>query len=260
MTTPEQPGGRVRRKPPQRGGPDRSGASSRPAPADAVSKEDVHIDEAVADAVKTAYSVLSDTIEQGRRSAESFRHGQYNYRDVPVDVRLLAANMLRLAKQLSESTFEIVEALLAQQGPGFPMPPPGVGPVPPFRPFEDIVAGQADAPKPAQAHGGHAGMRLSVNFVGAPGAKAHGSHLARPHQPTSPHDLSVGALTSRDGKASLSGITFDADLANGGLIATVTVPQGQPAGVYSGAVYAPGQDLPLGLLVVELPKQAQTGA
>lgn len=278
MTTPKDAPGkaaaraRVRRKPLVRTGADRSGASVRAA-AQAKSQagaaepiapamplrnpEEWKIDEAVAASVKTAYDVLAESIEQGRRSAESFRHGGYNIRDVPVDVRHMAANLLRLARQLSESTFEICEALLSQQVPGFQSPPPGQQGVPPFRPTveKDLAgftsgAGQSAAKEPS-------GMRLTVQFVGAPGAVAHSASLSRPHAPTAARDITVAPLQSRDGKAAIKVVTFDADLAGGGLVATVTVPAGLPAGVYSGAVHVSGQAVPLGMLVVELPQAGQ---
>lgn len=264
MTTPDgdavgvNAAGRVRRQPPKRGGPDRSGASARPAPAEpAREHEAIAIDDAIADSVKTAYDVLSETIEQGRRSAESFRHGDYNYRDVPVDLRHLAANLLKLARQVSESTFEICEALLSQQMPGFP-PPPDAGPVGAFR---DLVEKAEHAPHtaaPRAPRPAEAAMRLSVSFLGAEQAIAHSTQLARPVRPTSPRDIAATPLMTRDGKASITGVTFDADVAQGGgLIAMVTVPKDQPAGVYTATVYAPGQDLPLGQLVIELPAPKQ---
>jgi len=263
MTTPDgdavgvNAAGRVRRQPPKRGGPDRSGASARPAPVDPAHEyEAIAIDDAIADSVKTAYNVLSETIEQGRRSAESFRHGDYNYRDVPGDMRQVAANLLKLARQVSESTFEICEALLSQQMPGFP-PPPATGPVPPFR---DVVEKAEHAHQTAASRAPRASaaaMRLAVRFVGADHAIAHTTQLARPIQPTMPNQIKAGPLATRDGGASLAEVSFEADLADGGLIATVTVPKDQPPGVYSAAVYAHGQDLPLGQLVVELPAPKQ---
>jgi hypothetical protein len=269
MTTPDgdaagvNAAGRVRRSPPQRGGPDRSGARHRhapakPAPADPSHEYDaIAIDDAIADSVKTAYNVLSETIEQGRNAAENFRHGDYNYRDVPADLRQVAANLLKLARQVSESTFEICEALLDQQMPGFP-PPPANGPVPAFRDFVEKTEHVLHSAPPRTARPAEAAMRLSVSFVGGDHAVAHSTQLARPVRPTSPSDVTAAPLVTRDGKASMTGVTFDADVSHGGgLIAKVTVPKGQPPGVYTGTVYAAGQDLPLGQLVIELPAPKQ---
>ena len=262
---------RVTRPEPARAGPDRSRSALPPPPvpptpgfapgADnaAPSTRDgneLEINNAVASSVKSAYDVLAETIEQGRRSAEHFREGAYNVRDVPEDVRTLASNLLNLARQLSNNTFDICDALLRQiPVPAAPLPP-GSTAVPPFQPVKPIGAAAGPlpatgpaAPQPAPAPG----MRLSVRFVGTDTAIAHTATLARPTVPTAPSDVTSAALAPRAGDAPpITGVTFAADLADGGLIATVTVPPGQPTGTYAGAVYSAGQPLPLGLLVVEL--------
>lgn len=255
---------RVTRPEPARTGPDRSGsAPASPAPGTSGTPplpqdgDELLMNNAVASSVKTAYDVLSSTIEQGRKSAEQFRVGAYNVRDVPDDVRQLAAQLLNLARQLSTSTFDICEALLRQTGGAAVPPPPGSTVVPPFQPVRPI-GGVAPAPSPAPAtpaaQAAAPAMRLSVRFVGADAGIAHTTSLARPTVPTAPSDVTSAPLAPRGGDAApLSGVTFAADLADGGLIATVTVPAGQPAGTYAGPVYGAGQPLPLGLLVVELP-------
>lgn len=276
MTTPDSRSAtaaaneRVKRPTPKRTAPDRSGTSSRAAthqdahdpakPAAAPHGKNERIfDEAVAASVRTASEVLAETIEQGRRSARSFRHGDYNYRDIPVDVQQMASNMLKLARQLSESTFEICEALLSQRMPGFPPAPGGPQKTPAFR--DTVEKGPAGFKSgPAKQHAPaahHQGLHLAVQIVGAPGATALSSSLSRPRTPTRPSDITAAQLLARDGTALLASVEFDFDLAHGGLIATVTVSAGQPAGVYSGAVFAAGQDYPLGLLVIQLPAAAQ---
>ena len=96
-------------------------------------------------------------------------------------------------------------------------------------------------------------MALTVVFAGSVQAAAHSTALDRPKLPTRPDEITAAPLTNRAGDAApLAGVTFAADLSHGGLIATVTIPSGQPAGIYSGPVYAGSQDLPLGLLVIEL--------
>ena len=270
---------RLRRPQPARTAPDRSGTTARataaaqaaaaPAPtADLtgpatplLKPEQATIDEAVATSVKTAYDVLAESIEQGRRSAEQFRHGDYNMRDVPGDVRQLAANLLRLARQFSTTAFEVCDALLAQQGPVGGPPPPGTTPVPPFRDDAGPAPSSAPSPSPSPSPASSAPqpapasalMRLGVEFSGAVGASAHTASLARPLRPVRPDQISAAPLLPRGGGAGLTQVSFAADLVNGGLLATITVPHGQAPGIYSGAVYAPGQDLPLGLLIVELP-------
>ena len=210
--------------------------------------DELEINNAVATSVKSAYDVLADTIAQGRKSAEQFRQGEYNVRDVPEDVRQLAFTLINLARQLSTSTFDICDALLRQSA-AIGVPPPGSTTVPPFHLVKPIAAGATPPPVPTAAPT----MQLSVKFVGADTAILHTTTLARPTVPTAPADVTSAPLAPRSGDApALTGVAFAANLADGGLIATVIVPPGQPAGTYAGAVYGAGQPLPLGLLVVEL--------
>lgn len=211
------------------------------------------IADAVADAVKSGYDVLEETISQGRAAAEKFRQGEYNFRQVPGDIEDLALRLLTLARQLSTTTFDICEQLLGQIGTAKGPPPPGqvAAQVPPFiATVARAAAGNAPPPAPQQPL---PEMRLAVRFAGTGQAVAHSSMLARPERPTTPSDISVTPLAPREGAgAALTEVAFEADLNAGGLVATVKIPPGQPAGTYAGLVCAAGQAVPLGMLVVEL--------
>lgn len=274
---------RVTRPEPARAGPDRSGGASAPptgfaspfttapgfspgadaSPPPVRDADQLAVNNAVAGSVKTAYDVLADTIEQGRKSAEQFRLGAYNVRDVPDDVRHLAGNLLGLARQLSSATFDICEALLRQTGGTMTPPPPGSTPVPPFqevKPIGGFDGRQPEYPPPptpqmpkTPAKVAADTMRLSVQIVGAARSAAHTATLARPSVPTAPSHIKCAPLATHGAEAPpVTDVVFTANLADGGLLATVTVPDGQQAGVYAGAVYCTTQSLPLGQLVIEL--------
>lgn len=255
MTTPDGPSDspeRITRPDPARDGPIRSGAAPAAA-APAGETPNATIDATVAKSVKSAYDVLSQTIEQGRKSAEHFRQGQYNMRDVPEDVRHLAERMLGLARQLSNSTFDVCEALLRQAPAAGGPPPPGATHVPPFQTVKPIGAPAPHAVHPSPAPAAAPAMRLAVRFAGARKAIAHTTSLARPTVPASPADVKCARLDRLDGEAPpITSVAFEADLVEGGLIATVTVGDDHAPGTYSGTVYTTNQPLPLGLLVVEL--------
>ena len=215
--------------------------------------EVLKINETVASSVKSAYDVLGETIEQGRCAAEQFRVGAYNVRDVPDDVRQMAANLLGLARQLSAATFDICEALLRQAGGAMPPspPPPGSTVVPPFPTPGNAAPPSSPAPTPPAPPAPD--MRLAVQFTGSTTARAHSTALARPAAPTAPDQIACDGLAQRGGSAApITDVGFAADPAGAGLVATVNVPPGQPAGIYAGAVYCPGQVLPLGQLVIEI--------
>lgn len=211
------------------------------------------MNEAVASSVRSAYDVLSETVAQGRKAAEQFRVGAYNVRDVPEDVRHMAGNLLGLARQLSSATFDICEALLRQTDGAMTPPPPGTTHVPPFQPpkAEPTApkAAPASAPAPAPSHE----IELTMRIEGHDSAVAHSRTLARPATPTATHQFACDGLTLRGGSApAITGVAFDPHQSGQGLVVTISIPPGRPAGVYVGAVYCATQPLPLGQLVIEL--------
>lgn len=277
MTTPEHD--RVTRPKAARTGPQRKPAAGpvpAPAPAPAAppvpapqpapkprknvkDPEALIVNEAIAETVRTAYDVLSDTIGQGRKAAEQFRVGAYNVRDVPDDVRHMAANMLGLAKQLSSAAFEICETLLRQADTLMTPPPPGSTHVPPFpaaKPASPAPrsAGKAESQRAAaKAAPAAPVIHLHVKLEGKRGAKAHGTTLARPDAPTAAEQIGCDGLVRRGGNGPpITRITFETNPDGRGLDVLVIVPQDQPPGIYSGAVYCATQPVPLGQLVIEV--------
>lgn len=215
------------------------------------------VDEAIADAVKSGYDVLAQSIAQGREAAARFRQGEYNMREVPKDVETAAKRVIDLARQISVTTFDLCEEMLGQIGKvtGGP-PPPGevASGLPPFRNLEPAKqggpAGGLGAAPPS--HRTIEGMVLSVEFTGPP-AKSLTHHLARPDNPTSPDQISAAPLQSRHpGADAIPVARFSVDFSRGGLLAHIDVPKGQKPGIYAGLVFAEGQDIPLGTLVIEV--------
>ncbi len=257
MTTPEQhdPADRPVRHQPERTAP-RRGPAAAAAPQAAAGEpvrepETLVVNEAIAETVRTAYDVLNDTVKQGRKAAEQFRGGTYNVRDVPDDVRVMAANLLGLARQLSSATFDICEALLRQADTLMTPPPPGSTHVPAF---------QAPKPHPAPQPGAAPiatppapVMALEVLFNGKETVRAHTATLARPDAPTGAEQIGCDGLAQRGGSAAaITDVVFATNPDGPGLRVMVTVPQDQPPGIYSGAVYCTTQPLPLGQLVIEV--------
>lgn len=214
------------------------------------------VDEAIADAVKSGYDTLAQSIAQGREAAARFRQGQYNMRDVPGDVESVARRFLDLARQLSATTFDLCEDMLGQIGKvsGGP-PPPGevAAGLPAFRDLEPVrqdsgrrAASSADEPRRMEA------MPLATVFSGGK-ATCLTRHLARPEKPTSAEHLTAAPLHSRRvGTEPITDVRFEVDLSKGGLIARVTIPDKQEPGIYAGQVFAAAQDIPLGTLVIRV--------
>lgn len=251
MTTPEH--NRWVRHHPERTGPQRGPAAQKPAPAEGIREpETLVVNEAIAETVRTAYDVLGDTVKQGRKAAEQFRGGTYNMRDVPDDVRAMAGNLLGLARQLSSATFDICEALLRQADTLMTPPPPGSTHVPAFQEPKPPQA-QQPVKQPFAAAAAAPVIPLEVLFNGKETVRAHTSTLARPAAPTGAEQVSCDGLARRSGSAApITDIAFDVNPHGAGLRVMVTVPQDQPAGVYSGAVYCQTQTSPLGEIVIEV--------
>ncbi len=294
MTTPEQPGGkrkaaartaRVKRPVPARSGPIRTGAqlpATAPAPqakqgapkkrksapregqpaslssqvsAD-IQLEEIIINEAVANAIRTANKVLADTVAQGRLAAELFRQGDYNMQDVPVDLEILGKRVLKLTRELGDTTLNILEQLLKKATQTPTTPPAGLkGSVPPFPAGKNTASAGANQAPPSS----HAappppgnGLDLIVQFAGTVKARALPSPLWKPSRPTLPKQLSITPMLHMAGTAApITVVTFEADL-TGKLIATVTVPDKQPPGIYSGMIVPDNADAPLGVLTIEI--------
>ncbi|WP_298194774.1 hypothetical protein [Novosphingobium sp.] len=280
MTTPDDaaPQPRPTRPEAAREGPHRHAAGSRPAagsngaahaaaqaaaaadPAPHPQHGPVHdpdtlaVNDTVAATVRSAYDVLGETIAQGRRAAEQFRVGAYNVRDVPDDLRAMAGNLIGLARQMTSATFDICEALVRQADGLASPPPPGSTVVGPFPAPKAHGSAPTPAPHPApQPAPAPDKLALSVVFHGSETARARTTAFALPARPVAPADLACDALVLRGSSAPpIIDITFALDPDAPGLLATISVPAGQPAGLYSGAVYCRRQALLVGLMEIEI--------
>jgi hypothetical protein len=255
MTTPKgsagdpgQGSGHVKRPEPEREGPKRAGDG---APTGKTAKDvpaDLEISEAVAHVVKLGYDVIAENIQQGREAAARFRQGKYRLREAPGEIEVAAQRLLSLARELSTTTFDVCDRLLAELAAQKPAHDRAKS-VPPFRERSDTPA------KPAPAPADTGMMKVTVVFEGAPKAKSHTASLARPSRPAAPADVTAQPLAaSGSGASPIAGVSFEADVSIDGIVARVNVPKGQPKGFYSGLVHAKGDPIPLGVLTVELPE------
>lgn len=244
------PKSRVQRAQPERTAPIRASAGGGGARRQAPPPTGGPINEQIAQAVRAGYDVIAENIQQGRDAAERFRQGDYNIRDVPDDVQTVLQRLLQLARELSVTTFDVCDRLVTEMRSN-PPAAQKTGDTPPFRNPSEPARPPA-APAPGSPGSGQ--MDLAVRFEGGVSGLARTTCISRPSQPTAPQDLAATPLASRDPKAPMiSQVRFEMDISAGGLIAVVTPPAGLPAGVYSGLVRAPHDDVPLGVLAVEIP-------
>jgi hypothetical protein len=263
MTTPDD-SPRVARPEPARTAPIRGvlqplppPTPAPPAPPPAYDPAHDPVSESVAHAVRTGYDVVAANIKEGRIAAKRFRQGEYNVRDVPRDLNTMTLRLVHLARDLSATTFEVLEQLL--KDPNLPGAPAGApqaaapslrpaAPVaPPFHPNPGAPGAGPSAPPPP------AFVTLTCLFVGARPAVLRKAQVSRPDRPTHPEQLSLTPLTAATaGGDPIGGVTFAAADGGGGLVVTVPIPDDQPPGVYSGLIYAPAADTPIGFLTIEV--------
>jgi hypothetical protein len=258
---------RKRRTPLKRTEPIRRAAAGAPTSASAArgrkSDEglDLAVSDAVAQAVRLGYKVLAENLEEGRAAAKQFRVGEYSVRDVPGDLNLLAKRMVNLARDLSTTTFDVLDRVL--QDPAL---------MKAVRRMADAVEPVAAAtmpsastpskgPPPAKANSGKKGapaapaaaapsISLTCRFSGSAEAKLLAAVLRRPDRPTA---LATAGLTTLEpGAPAIVGVTFHASDDGLGVIADILIPADQLAGVYSGAVVNAADGNALGALTIQV--------
>ena len=247
MTTPEDAANdHVRRPAPDRHGPRRArGAQAQESPAGPPPGDEPTISEAVSNAVKTGYDVIAENIKHGREAAERFRKGEYNIREVPGDLEEMGLQLLRLARELSATTFDVCERLLKE----LRRTSAGGDRAQELDPFRPSIS---KAPATARPAAPSSQMKLTIRFTGGRNASARTEFLSRPASHTAPDKISATPLSQRAGGEPISGVTFEVDMAVEGLVAIVAISRRHRPGVYSGLVFAEGQDVPLGVLAIEV--------
>jgi hypothetical protein len=280
MTTPDLGAPHVSRPEPERTGPIRGGpapAAAPAAPAAAAAEPIVgtapplaHVEdgvsEEIAHAVRLGYDVVAANIKEGRLAAKRFRQGEYNVRDVPRDLNAMTLRLLRLARDLSATTFDVVEHLL--RDPNLPgssagerHAAPSVRPVPTAPAFHPTPGTGAPAARTAAAASKAAPpatsepplVSLTCAFTGTRQATVKTAMLSRPARPTLPEQLAVTPLTpATPGSPPIGGVAFSAQSGGDGLVATIPIPDAQPAGIYSAMIFAPTSDAALGFLSIEI--------
>ena len=275
MTTPEAPADppppgarRATRTPPSRHAPHRGFASAPapgPEPERSPAPNEASTSEAIANAVRLGYDVIGQNIEQGREAAHRFRAGAYSASEAPQDLARLAARMLNLTRELSTTTFDVLERLI--QDPNFaasvrqaqpaaspsgadaagrPTPPEFYPGRPPSGARQEAAA-PAPPPAPAPAP---ATLDLTCAFSGDRPAVMRVGTLSRPDQPAF---LVVSALTAVDPALTpISDVTFSSAQTGDGVVAQIPIRQDQPAGLYSGVICAYDTQIALGMLTIEV--------
>ncbi len=228
---------RIKRPEPERDEPIRNPwASDAAGPTDPPGSE-AGVDEVIAHAVRLGYRVIGDNIEQGRAAAGRFSQGDYGVEDVPDDLGELAARLLHLGREMSVTAFDVMGAILRD---------PGLRTA--FGRRSQARAGSGgstgfDAHKPAakpsrpgasSSDRAKRDLRLTYAFAGGGRADAEPAWLRQPDEMAMP--VHAGLHSPAPDAPPLRGITFSVAPDGLGVVARIDIPDGQPPGVYSGAV------------------------
>lgn len=227
---------RITRPNPSRLGPIRYRTASRPEAA-----TEPTFSEEVSEAVKHGYDVITENIRQGRFAAEQFRNGDYSLRQLPDDLAGVSKRLIDLARELSNSTFDVAERAVRELGGAIAAAKDRDDRVPAFRPAMS-PPGESDTGR----------LRLTTRCVGHPKAVGRSTTIERPKNSVGPADLSVDRLMLRKGGSAIAKVQFEVDLSQEGVVAVVTIPPRQGPGVYSGLIYAKDDSAPLGTLTIEI--------
>lgn len=251
MTTPD-PGKRKTRPKEGRTRPIRKGEGVRARSSAARSPEQAaaSMDEAVARAVQSSYDVLDEAVRQTRTAADRFSEGDLSLKTMPVDIASVSLKAIDIARQLSTATLDLCEQMVSQINLAAAPPPPGevAAKVPPFRKTTPEPVHRSSSPSPENPDV----IPFEVHFTGGGKAVAHSSEMKKPQKVTRPGDLMpLSLLKAGSSEPGLACEPFEMDI-SGALSVQVKVPKGQAPGVYNGLIMAKGQDIPLGILTVEV--------
>lgn len=233
---------------------------SNTAPRGSTEQTAASMDEAVAQAVQSSYDVFDEAIRNARTTSDRLREGDLTMNALPVDVASISLKAIDIARQLSTATLDLCEQMVTQINTAAAPPPPGevAAKVPPFRKTTpDEPEKQPDDKQPDdKARGNFGHIHFETHFTGGGKAVAHTAKIAKPQEPKKPSDLAPLSLDPAgfDAKG-LKCEAFTMDL-DGTLSVNVKVPKGQKAGFYNGLIMAKGQDVPLGVMSVEVLKSS----
>jgi len=255
---------RMKRTPPVRTPPIRKATPApaatvraAPTPADPTgnpSPADGTVSDAVAQMVRLGYDVLAQNIQEARTAASQFRVGEYNIREAPGDLNQLATRMLRLTRELSSTTFDLMDRVLNDPALLGAIAAHPTQPAPATGYQADGPATAPPTPKmaasPIASAAASNAVALTCRFTGAKSAVMTVATLTQPDTPTT---LKITGLESLETSSpAIEGVTFSPADNGSGVVADITIKDDQPAGLYSGIVFSAVTHLPLGTLTIQV--------
>lgn len=229
-----------------------AGLGAGAAPRDPAGDPVAGMDEAVAQAVQSSYDVLDEAVRQTRSSMDRLQKGEMSMDALPGDVASISLKAIEVARQLSTSTLNLCEQMVTQMSAVAAPPPPGeiAAKVPPFRSTIPKGGDHAEGTYKAPRNVGE--IEFETHFTGHGKAVSHSNRMLKPKRPTRPEHIRPTALQPHNFEAeALKCTAFAAALGERPSV-RVRIPTDQPPGVYNGLIMAEGQEVPLGILTIEV--------
>lgn len=199
---------RISRPPLSRKGPDRNfarvldgAAAASEAAGQASSEAAAAAQDFVTDGVRNAYRVIDAYVDQGRRVAKSL--GMPSYEPVP------AQQMTDLSSRWIQAQTELISVWM------------------------ELATALADSARPAVSNGAR-GSSAGLEFEIQSPLAARARHEILPGRET--NSLATHGLRVLDSDAAAIDVTFGEPDEAGVVVARICVPDGQPAGLYTGAL------------------------
>jgi hypothetical protein len=257
---------RVTRPEPERDGPIRDGRPTGGSGPANPAAGGVKADEVVAHAIRLAYSVIDENIKQTRAAAGRMEQGNYGIGNVSNDLGDLASRLVHLGRDLSTAAFDVMEAVLRdpalrnltarpplapQQEFGGNSQAASTGPawsslLQPGALFRRPAApaGEGQAPWTTAEH------TIPLTCEVTPPRRGYGEPALLRH-PDNPAMPVVAGLQSPDRNLPpLQSIRFGLSADGNGAVAMIDIPDGHPAGTYSGTICDSRTHKVLGVLTV----------
>ena len=226
----------------------RSRTASHTHPGDPVAS----MDEAVAQAVQSSFDVFDEAVRHTRSNMERLQKGDLSMNALPGDLASISLKAIEAVRQLSTSTLNLCEQMVTQMSVASAPPEPGVvaAQVPPFRSTMPKGGSHAEGTYTTPRNVGE--IEFETHFTGHGKAVSHSNRMLKPKRPTRPEEIRPTRLEPHGTNAEpLECTAFSVALGECPSI-SIRIPKGQPPGFYNGLIMAEGQDVPLGVLTIEV--------
>lgn len=200
------------------------------------------LDDAVSRAVELGYKVIEEQIQQGQKLAEQLAAGNIDPTLLNGNAADIGGRVLRFYSDIGALWYEMVESMLRK---------PGMSDL-----FANLMPGTGQQVNGSANNGttnGRSDIHVEIISAGPTGARVS----VDLHSDCDIESMQAQSLHSRDAnKQPLSDVHLIPPSEGWSPTVRVTIPEGQPAGIYSGLILAATTDEPVGTVCVHIPSSS----